>query len=192
MTLNVRPPTSTEHPIMIDRILSPEGRIQSTQTEAQITTTDGVVTVTSVSSVTTMSAVNIPTGSDTTMDEMTTTDADYDLPNMTDIVETGNGTTTMSRTVSSVVRDEVMHCEADLFCSVLLPNILQPQASDMIVASCLGAGTLIVFIALGVIFWLRKYKTTLASQLDDHNWIVAEIADMSVATMSDLMTRQTD
>ena len=62
----------------------------------------------------------------------------------------------------------------------------------MIIAVCLGAGTMVVFIAVGVIFWLRRYKTTLASRLDDNNWIVTEIADMSVATMSDLMTKQTD
>ena len=60
----------------------------------------------------------------------------------------------------------------------------------MIIAVCVTAGTLIVFSAVGVIFWLRKYKRSLASRLDD-NWIVTEIAGMSVATMSDLMTRQT-
>ena len=117
MTLNVRPPTSTEHPIMIERIFSPEGRILSSQTEAQLTTTDVAVTVTSVPSVTTMAATNVPPDSDaSTLEEMTTTeDADYDLPNMTDIVETGNGTATMSRAVSSVVRDEVRECKAVLF-----------------------------------------------------------------------------
>ena len=60
----------------------------------------------------------------------------------------------------------------------------------MIIAVCLAAGTLIVFTAVGVIFWLRKYKRPLASRLDDHSWVVREIAGMSVATMADLMTRQ--
>ena len=64
----------------------------------------------------------------------------------------------------------------------------------MIISVSLSAGTLIVFIAVGVVFWLRKKETNLAlaSRLDDHNWIVTEIADMSMATMSDLMTRQND
>ena len=102
---------------MIERIFSPEGRILSAQTEAQPTTTDVAVTVPSVTSVTTMAAANVPPDSDaSTLEEMTTTeDADYDLPNMTNIVETGNGTATMSRAVSSVVRDEVRECKAVLF-----------------------------------------------------------------------------
>ena len=61
----------------------------------------------------------------------------------------------------------------------------------MIIAVCLGAGTVVVFIAVGVIFWVRKYKRSLATRLDYDNWIVIEIAAMSVAAMSDLMTRQT-
>ena len=60
----------------------------------------------------------------------------------------------------------------------------------MIIAVCLAVGTLIVFTAVGVIFWRRKYNRSLASRQDEYNWIVAEIADISVATMSDLMTRQ--
>ena len=110
MTLNVRPQTSTEHPILIERIFSAEGRILSAQAEAQITTTDVAVTV---------SAANVPTDTDASIvDEIPTTDdADYDFPNVTDIVGAWNGTTAMSRAVSSVVKDEVRKC-IKLFCSL--------------------------------------------------------------------------
>ena len=175
MTLNVRPQPSTEHPIFIDRIFSPEGRKLSLLTEAQITTLEADVVVTTAT---------VPT------------DTDASTPgysNVTDMTESWNGTTgsvkEIFRAVSSVARDEVTLCKDILF-SLTLQNIWQPPTSEMIIAVCLAVGTLIVFTAVGVIFWRRKYNRSLASRQDEYNWIVAEIADMSVATMSDLMTRQ--
>ena len=120
MTLNVRPLRPTEHPILIERISSPEGRFLSALTEGQISTTD--VAVTSA-----MSAANVSIDAmDATPDEITLTDDadsadyDYDYLNGTDIAdigETRNGTTKMSRVVTSGVSDEVTNCRD--FLSVL-------------------------------------------------------------------------
>ena len=101
MTLNVRPLTPTEHPIMIQRLFSPEGLILSPQTaEVQMTTMDVVVTDSGVTSVTTMSAANVFF----TLDETTTEEAANanDEPN---VINTSD--MTISRAVSSVPKAEV-------------------------------------------------------------------------------------
>ena len=121
LTLNVRPLTPSEHPIFLERIFSAEGKILSAQTEAQITTTDVAVTVTPT-------MPTVPTDADaSTLDEISTTDeADNEFHNVTDIEGTWNGTTTKSRAVSSVVKDEVTKCikvysvlsDCEKFCSL--------------------------------------------------------------------------
>ena len=98
MTLNVRPLTPTEHPIMIERMFSPEGMVLSPQTaEVQMTTMDAVVTD---SGVTTMSAANVFFTLDETMTEEAANANDE--PN-----KINTSDMTISRAVSSVPKAEV-------------------------------------------------------------------------------------
>ena len=125
MTLNVRPLTPTEHPIMIERMFSPEGMVFSPQTaEVQMTTMDVVVTDSGVTSVTTRSAANVDTVF-YPLDETTTTEepananaSDNDVPN---VINTSD--MTMSRAVSSVPKDELIKVLEAIIC--LLSSIVK-------------------------------------------------------------------
>ena len=61
---------------------------------------------------------------------------------------------------------------------------------------CLSAGTLIVVIAVAVIFWRRRYKAIISSGHGQDNWVVGDLAEgvteVVVTTMSDLMKKETD